>query len=272
MNKKLLIAATIGTSIAISGCVTTAPNGKIEIPFLSTDGDKISVDNTPILIKVPSDSNIIASRGDKVVGDLAIPNLVLTKIPGASYSRIFIENKSDNDFTVHVRNDNGVAGSGVKYRVSYSLSQTNGSGYTITLTPQFRSEYQQGLIGKFPIPKFPDNALRDYLKSFTLVYKFEVDSQYNSDALMANFLRLAKVQRNMNGRPDPVTGKIYSQVFQTQYKDKAANYTVQTYPYRQGSKAVIHMELPARETSPNEIDFDIIINDIKSELERIANS
>ena len=272
MGKAFFISAIIGISTLVSGCVTTAPNGKIELPFLSTDGEKTPVDTTPIVIKVPGDSNIIVSRDQKVIGDLAIPNMSATHIPGASYSRIFIEKKTEQDFVVHVRNDNGVAGSGVKYTVGYKIDRNANGAYTVTLQPQYKSQYQQGLIWKFPVPNFTGSALREYLKTFTLVYKFEVNSQYNSDAVMANFLRLAKVKRNSSASPDPVTGKIYSQIFQTQYKDKVANYTVQTYPYRSGSKAVIHMELPARETSANEIDFQNIINDLKVELESIANS
>lgn len=261
-------------TVVLSGCGTMTQNGSSlgGLNFLSTDGEKQFIDTTPIQVKVPDDVGVLRKSSDTIVGDLIIPNLSVTHIPNASYSRVFVENKTAENFVVHARNDNGIAGSGIKYNISYVMHPGKGNAYQVVFTPNFKTDYKQGLIGKFPLPNFPETAMRDYLRSFSLIYKFEVDSKYNSESIMANFMRMAQVKRNTRGMADPVTGKIFNQYFETKYQDKVASYVVEVFPYRNGSKAVIHMELPAVETSPNEVDFEIVIRDLKSEMERIVNS
>ncbi|GAA4413003.1 hypothetical protein GCM10011450_24100 [Advenella faeciporci] len=274
MKRKLLTLTMVGVAVVLSGCDTMNQNGGSlgSLNFLSTDGEKKTINTTPIKIKVPDDAGILRKNSNTIVGDLIIPNLSVTHIPNASYSRVFVENKTDKDFVVHARNDNGIAGSGIKYNISYEMLPGKGNAYQVVLTPNFKTEYQQGLIGKFPLPNFTEEAMREYLRAFSLIYKFEVDSKYNSESTMANFMRMATVQPNTRGMADPVTGKIFNQYFETEYQGKAAGYFVEVFPYRDGSKAVIYMELPTVETSSNEVDFEIIIKDLKSEMDRIVNS
>lgn len=89
---------------------------------------------------------------------------------------------------------------------------------------------------------------------------------------MANFMRMAVVKNQAAGFADPVTGKIYKQYFQINYAGETANYTVQVFPYRSGSKAVINMELPVVETSPNTVEFERIISDLRKQLTTIVQS
>lgn len=263
-----------GISIVVAGCVSNPSQGGIVegSGILSTDGDVTSVSYPPLKIVVPGDPGIIRPTGNAVVGDLVISNVSKTYIPDAHYGRVFIDNKTPESFTVHSRLDNGTAGSGVKIKVGYKMTPNGNSGYIVEFKPQSRSEYQQGLFLKKPVPNFTESSLRNYLKSFTLWYKFEIDTQYGSDAIMANFIRMAAVKNKTTGFSDPITGKIYKQYFQINYAGVSANYTVQVFPYRNGSKAVINMELPVVETSENTVEFEKIINDLRQQLTAIAQS
>ncbi|HXE39833.1 MAG TPA: hypothetical protein VN639_15320 [Azonexus sp.] len=274
MKKILLLLAVAGVSMIVTGCVTNPSQGGIVQGggILSTDGDATPINYPPLKIVVPGDSGIVRPAGKSVVGDLVIANYSTTFISNAHYGRVFIDKKLPDSFIVHSRVDNGTAGSGVKYKVGYKMTSGADGGYVVDFNPESRSEYQQGLIGKFPVPPFNESSLRGYLKSFTLRYKFEIDAQYGSDAIMANFLRMAVVKNQATGYADPVTGKIYKQYFQVNYSGATANYTVQVFPYRNGSKAVINMELPVVETSPSTVDFGQIISDLRKQLTTIVQS
>lgn len=261
--KKIIAIATVG--LLTCGCASNGAN------ILSTEGEQVAVNPSPLKVIVPEDEHILRTNDKAIVGDLVLRNYSLEFMPGAVYGRVFVENKSPTNFVVHSRIDNGVAGSGVKYTVDYTLTPL-GKGYEVTFVPKTRSTYQQGLIGKFPAPPFNDNSLRSYLKEFTLRYKFEIDTQYGSDSIMANFIRTGKVRNSSAGWKDPITNKIYTQYFILDYAGKQANYTVEVYPYRNGSKAVINMELPVVETSPSVVDFTRIIGDLRKQLTSIVQS
>jgi hypothetical protein len=274
MKKLLVLLAVAGVSIIVTGCVTNPSQGGIVQGggILSTDGDVTPINYPPLKIVVPGDSGIVRPAGNAVVGDLVISNYSTTFIRNAHYGRVFIDKKLPDSFTVHSRVDNGTAGSGVKYKVGYKTTPSTDGGYSVDFNPESRSEYQQGLIGKFPVPPFNETALRNYLKSFTLRYKFEIDTEYGSDAIMANFMRMGIVKNQAAGFADPVTGKIYKQYFQINYAGTTANYTVQVFPYRKGSKAVVNMELPVVETSANTVEFERIISDLRKQLTTIVQS
>lgn len=274
--KKIFIKSLVvsGLSIVVAGCVSNPAKGGFQqgTGILATDGNLTAVTYPTMKIIVPADSGVIRASNSAVVGDLVIPNFTTTFMRNAHYGRVFIENKQVDSFVVHSRVDNGTAGSGVKYVVGYKKIENPTGGYAVEFKPQNRSEYQQGLIGKFPVPPFNEASLNSYLKSFTLRYKFEIDAQYGSDAIMANFMRMAIVKNQPTGFTDPLSGNIYKQYFQINYSGAIANYTVQVFPYRNGSKAVINMELPVIETSKNSVDFEKIIFDLRKQLTTIVQS
>lgn len=161
MKKLLVISlASIGASILVTGCVSNPSQGGLQQGggILATDGTATPVNYPHLKIVVPGDPGIIRPAGSTIVGDLVIPNFSTTFIRNAHYGRVFIDNKLPDSFIVHSRVDNGTAGSGVKYKVGYKITPDANGGYTVGFNPQSRSEYQQGLIGKFPIP--PSMRLR----------------------------------------------------------------------------------------------------------------
>lgn len=140
----------------------------------------------------------------------------------------------------------------------------------MTFTPTDRGTYQQGLIGKFPVPDFSDSDLAAYLHNSELHYKFEVNSPYPSEAVFANFERLASPIANQTDERDQMTGKVFAERFHIPYGGGDIHFNLETYPYHNGSKAVIYAAVPATETAPGEVDFAVLLADVKRRLEMIA--
>ena len=270
--------AILSTCILTAGCMATNPiKDVVDVINNATAGDPTStpVSSAPVTLKVPNDPGIQqrkpAPYTTVIVRDVGYDSRAVTVMPGAMYSRILNEALTPTNFTVHVRTDNGVAGSGIRYNVGYAVRE-NAKGYEVTFSPISRSTYQQGLIGRFPLPDFTDTNLRQHIASLQIIYKFEVDSPYNTDSVTSNFLRSTEARTAHQGWADPVTGKIYSTYYVAKLHGKEMRFVVQVFPYRNGSKAVINATIPGLETSANTVDFDILIKDARRMLEGIARS
>lgn len=270
--------ALLSVSTLTAGCMATNPiKDVVDVVNNTTAGDPTSmpVKIAPVTLKVPNDPGIqqrkAAPYTTVIVRDVGYDSRSLTVMPGAVYARLLHEALTPTTFTVHVRTDNGVAGSGIRYQVAYSVRE-NGQGYEATFSPTTRSTYQQGLIGRFPLPDFTDENLRQHLGALQILYKFEVDSPYNADSVTANFMRNAEARTARQGWADPVTGKIYSTYYVSKLRGKDMTYVVQVYPYRNGSKAVIHATITGQETSPNTVDFGLLIKEARGMLETMVRS
>jgi len=266
--------AMLVATILVAGCAGNPIQQGVK-SALTSDSEAQSVSMHSLTLKVPNDPGIqqrpVANYSTVIVRDIGYDSRSATIMADAMYRRVLNESLTPNSFVVHVRTDNGVAGSGVRYSVGFNIEES-GAGYSVVLKPETRSTYQQGLIGKFPVPTFFDSDLRTYLTSLQLVYRFEVDSPYNSESVTANFMRRAKPRTDRQGWADPVTGKIYSTSFTSRLRGKDLLYTVQVYPYRNGSKAVINAIVQGVETSPDTVDFGVLIKDARAMLEDIAKS
>lgn len=272
------LAVVLSASVLLGGCMATNPaRDLVDVINSTTAGDPTStrVNIAPITLKVPNDPGIQqrkpAPYTTVIVRDVGYDSRSVTMMPGAMYSRLRYEALTPTTFTMHVRTDNGMSGSGIRYQVGYSVRE-NGHGYEATFAPSTRSTYQEGLIGRFPLPNFTDENLRQQLGALQLVYKFEVDSPYNTDSVTANFMRNAEVRTDRQGFADPVTGKIYSTYYVAKLNGRNMPFVVQVFPYRNGSKAVIHATIPGQETSPNTVDFGVLIKDARRMLEGVARS
>lgn len=270
--------AILSACTLMAGCMATDPiKDVVDVINNATAGDPTStpVSIGPVTLKVPNDPGIQqrkpAPYTTVIVRDVGYDSRAVTVMPGAMYSRILNEALTPTSFTVHVRTDNGVSGSGIRYNVGYAVRE-NAKGYEVTFSPKSRSTYQQGLIGRFPLPDFTDTNLRQHISGLQIIYKFEVDSQYNTDSVTSNFLRNTEARTARQGWADPVTGKIYSTYYVAKLRGKEMPFVVQVFPYRNGSKAVINATIPGLETSPNTVDFDILIKDARRMLEGIARS
>lgn len=241
--------------------------------ILSTTPENYSPVSVPsVTIKVPNDPGILRTTKQGMIRDLG------TLDEWDSFYRdnvqmnyaVRSEDANESKFTVHARVSNGTAGSGVKYSVGFTVTDNGNGAYSVTYTPLERGTYQQGLFGKFSVPNFTDNDLVSYLRSGGLHYKFEVNTSYPSDSVFANFERLANPRDFQYGQTDPVTGKIFKKRYQISYGASQINFTLEAYPYRNGSKAVVYTIVPATETAPGEVDYAVILSDVKHLLEKIA--
>ena len=190
-------------------------------------------------------------------------------VNGNDVFRLYQMPQGPNSFIVHSRHDNCVAGSGVKYVVNYTRSETS-AGLTLTFKPVERSTYQAGLIMPFPVPNFDDRALINYLEEPVVEYEFEMNSTFNKDAVFANFVRLAG---NRFGRPENAPGAAnLRDRFAIQINGKQVELSVSVFPYRDGSKATIHACIPGIETAPSTVDYNQLFQLVKTQVGAIVNS
>jgi hypothetical protein len=273
LRKKPLFVVVAFAVVALSGCATngqfdvTNPLGTITKPPHTHE----AIAATPITIFVPSDPNIRAGTGTQIVRDIRLEPWSVTAMPGAMYYRLFVENNSGNSLQVEARVDNGVVGSGLIYDVNYAVKQMR-DGYEVVFTPVDKETYQQGLVGKFPVPNFTLDNLRTYLTSFKVYYEFDINSKYNPDSVYANFARLVQVQNFRAGERDPITNKIYKNWFISSVDGKKFRYVLQTYPYHNGTKAVIYASVPPIENSNGIYDYGTSIRDIRKQITTVANN
>ena len=246
----------------------------------------------PITYIVPKDEGIIHQPG--LIEDLVFMNTgkygygtekdIYSKVLGTihtstyrSYAVDTLTSKliSKNTMTVERRleyRSNKNFGSGRRYYVNFTDTPVN-NGYKVTLLPVKMETYQaKELVNPMPVPEFDQGTLMRYLLATEIYYRFEVNSEYNSESVHANFIRVLQSRAFGDGERDPVTGKIFKQQFVLPYKDQEILFTEETYPYRNGSKAVMYLRIPATLTSPNTIDYGIILNDIKENLRKIVKS
>ncbi|NLA17773.1 hypothetical protein GPU89_11310 [Burkholderia cepacia] len=271
--------AIVVAAASLAACGATNPlqqAGQGIMGALTSDAGRTDVSSQkPVVLKIPNDPGIqprkVAPYSTVIVRDVGYDSRSVQVIANAQYYRLRFENLTPGSFVVHARTDNGVAGSGVKYDVNFNV-QESPKGYQVAFQPMTRNAYQQGLIGKFPVPNFNDADLRTQLTSLQIVYRFEVDSPYNSESVTANFMRLARPMTARQGWADPVTGKIYSSYFVSTLHGRDMTYVTQVYPYHNGSKAVITAVITGVETAPDTVDFGVLINDARHMLENIAKS
>ncbi|MDY0212853.1 MAG: hypothetical protein RBR06_07585 [Desulfuromonadaceae bacterium] len=262
MKSMLYRIATFSLSaFALAACVSTGPNKAPEI-----SATPISIE--AITYNVPNSEGVIRSGG--LIKDLSFPSM--SRFIGTGhYERLLYQDKTPSTFVVHRRVDNGTAGSGIKYTVGYTVTDSN-SGYSVSLKPQEYITYQQGLIGKFPIPNYGVSDLRNTLASSTLYYKFDIDSPYSSESVYANFLRLVKHVSFRPGEKDPVTGKIFKDRFVLTSRNNEVRFVIEAYPYRNGSKVIVSAAIPGAETSQNVIDFGVLIREIEQKLLEVVKA
>jgi hypothetical protein len=262
------IVTSFIAALALVGC---ASHGGGAAPQ-ADKGATAPVTVAPITVILPNDPGIRPSLSGTPYSRVQFGENNPPCNPAANGNNIFRLYQmplSPASFIVHSRHDNCVAGSGVKYVVNYTRTETP-AGLTLTLQPVERSTYQEGLIMKFPVPGFDDRALVGYLEEPMVSYEFEVNSTFNKDAVFANFVRLAA---NRYGRPEQGAATLnLKDRFAIQINGRLVELGVSVFPYRDGSKATIHAFIPGIETSPSTIDYGKLFDTVKAQVTAIVNS
>lgn len=177
----------------------------------------------------------------------------------------------EGGFFVERRTDNGTSGSGKIYQVNCAVEK-NKDNMVIKFQPVAYKTYQQGLILPFKVPSFTEQELIEYIAKQSVFLSLELTSPYNTESTYANFMRLTENISGLRGEKDSITAKLYKGQFVLSSKYGKVVFSLETFPYRNGSKAVINLAIPGSFTSDNEVDFVVIIKEIKAQLENIVNS
>jgi hypothetical protein len=85
-------------------------------------------------------------------------------------------------------------------------------------------------------------------------------------------MRLASPIADARGWREPVTGKVYGRYYTAKLRGVDMPFSVEVYPYRNGAKAVISAAMTGVETSPNVVDYGVLIREARKMLEDIARS
>lgn len=263
MHQAVCSFAIFCAVMALGGCVATSPSKPAEPVAVAP------VTIQPITYAIPIDAGLIQRRG--IVEDLSFSDF--SYYSTGKRDKLTTRRLGENSLMIERRTEteSGIAGSGKRVRVDFSVEKL-ASGYKAVLRPIEYTTYQQGVVLPFPVPKFDDRDVSDHLLSAELHYRIEVNSEFNSESTHANFMRTLKTRGFKQGEKDPVTGKIFKQQFVLPYRGKDILFVLETFPYRNGSKAVMHLRIPAVFTSPNTVDYKTILDEVKGKLTEVVKA
>jgi len=290
-NTKWRITVAALACAVMAGCAPTFNQAGAKDP----NAGVASVNAQPLQIKVPKDTGVhprsvqglsVVVRdltySDKFSKDAPVvkystfagQQVVTTYSNSAAFSRVLFESPQNDSFTVHSRKEDGAGSSGVRFRIQYTITDEP-DGYTVNFKPVTRQAYQYGMNGlmhSVPLPDFKVTDVYDVLARVSIVYRFEVDTPYPTDSITANFMRSTAVQQITDGYKDPVTGKVISTAYQLPMGDTMVRFSVDAYPYRNGSKAVITALIPGRRTGATMVEFKNMMDEVEKAVTTIAQS
>ena len=255
MMKKIALCFSL-VPVVLAGCAGMTPQPAQNVQLTNPQ---------TITVIIPNDKAVDASKITRINFD--------NRWGGhrEKQEKIAVINKTNSSFKVERRTDNGTAGSGKIYNVNYTVENSNDTT-VIKFQPTDYRTYQQGLVLPFAVPIFTEEDLTEYLIKQPVYYNLEINSQYNTESTYSNFIRLVERAKVVQGEKDPVTGKIFKDKFAIPYKNGKIFFSMESFPYRNGSKIIVHLVVPGSFTSDNVVDFGIILTDIKTRLEGVANS
>ncbi|WP_026842902.1 hypothetical protein [Citrifermentans bremense] len=260
--KGILLAVLSLLALQLTGCANLGPKPTQVFPLVN-----------------PKTVTVIVPDNKEVDGNVYTTCSIRNAIWAREYYQgqisrqqlIRVQLKTGSSFDIDRRVDNGVSGSGTVYSVNYSLKHDH-TNTILQMTPTQRKTYQGGLIMSWEPPTFTEEDLFSYLCSQQVGYRVEINSEFNTESIFSNFKRLATEEQFRQGEKDDVTGKIFKNRFSMMVDDTKVYFSVETFPYRNGTKAIIYLSVPGRYTSENTVDFNVILKDLKTKLEAIINA
>lgn len=157
----------------------------------------------------------------------------------------------------------------------------------IELVPYARwnSKRKNALGIPYEIPEFPPSELKEFLSTVSVQVKYEIDSPYKKEAILANFKRImgysvpsdaAKrimIDPSHDGVHNIYKGDAYPGFFMSLDKNSEGMAHVGVQPYRDGSKVVMTVVVLAWNIRPGEpIDLKTRIDQVKSKLHSIVTN
>jgi hypothetical protein len=208
-------------------------------------------------------SNIYFVRGIDIESDPQRSLIICSEYDGERFGATY-RGEKDTEYSSYVR-----------YYVQVNVEDKEDK-YVVSLIP-INKEVVRGCgplcTSHYDIPDFTEKKLIKFLSETSIGFKVEIDSPYNTESTYSNFKRLLREEALGQPYSDPVTGKIYKSAFYLPKDNKRVKLFVDVYPYRNGSKAVISVELTVSvdpDTKVSDIGKDIL--NVKAELERIVKS
>ena len=167
-----------------------------------------------------------------------------------------------------------IAGTGARwaaytrYNLAVSMEE-RGDEYLITLLPTtIDRKGDKSLTMELFVPPFTTQELYALLSKPHVVFKMEVDSQYDEKATFANFRRLlGEPGKSLwSGKPS----------FHLKTGSHPAEIAVELWPYRTGSKVVVEVDVElsptATEPGVRTINVQPFIDEVKKEIEAVVKS
>ena len=249
MFKKVITVALFASTLA--ACKSTPPPADV------------SLTNTPsVSYKLPLDQKVDISFNtyNKCVsyGDSGC-----TKYDSIKFGR------QSGDVVVTRRVHNGISGSGAIYTINETTERTADSSI-VKYQPVKMSSYQQGLILPFAVPSMD---IAGYLSNTQFKTKFEINSEYPSQSVKANFDRMMNKARrdfriygNTNSKLD------LEDYYMVDVEGAQVVMLVESFPYRNGSKVVVNAVVQTRKSSNGVIDVAAIMKSIEEKVAQVVNS
>ncbi|MGV6817462.1 MAG: hypothetical protein ACWA44_09390 [Thiotrichales bacterium] len=256
--KKLRIFALLTTALHAGGCATT---GSSTAPKAQWE----SVNPPMVVYRIPAN----------LAADISTLNLKQFNKGEKAKQEQLRWDQSGAQLTVERRTHNGIAGSGVVYRIQVSHKDVGGIT-ELQLQPMQKRAYQQGTFLPFAVPTFD---VHDFLSAARVSYKLELNSDFPPGAVKANFDRLLpKKQPTAQDMQQLVLARLSGKTvqlddrYQLTLKGAAADIEVETYPYRSGSKAVIVATVRTQPNAEHLIDLAALFAQIEAKMQQIIDA
>lgn len=249
MVKKIITVALLASSLV--ACKSTPPPADVSL-----------TNNPSITYKLPLDQSV----------DIKFDTYNRCVEYGDSGScmkshMLKFERKAGN-VVVERRVASPINSAGSKYTIQETTSRDGGNSI-ITYQPLKLSSYETGLLA----PNAPKIDLADYLSTTQFSTKFEINSDFPSVSVKANFDRLMNKARN----DFRVYGNTSSDLdledyYMVDVEGAQVVMLVESFPYRNGSKIVVNAVVQTRKPSNGVIDVAAIMKSLEEKVGEVVNS
>jgi hypothetical protein len=178
----------------------------------------------------------------------------------------------ESSFTVEGKG--GTSGKeSVKYDGVISQGQTRGNRELIFSLQNMSTTYLINSTSgnKLSSYSFPLSDVTNSASRAEYRWQLDFNSEFNSESVRANFVRLSRREAITKGDPDSVAGKIFKERFWIRVANEDVRVNIEVFPYRNGSKVIVYTQLKGVLTGQT-VDFSKAASALKLEVERIVKS
>lgn len=162
-------------------------------------------------------------------------------------------------------------GSAIVYNVSKTITETD-DAMIVEFTPNTVLKVSEALVIGFAIPQL---NIYDYLTRTQIKTSFEIDSEFPSTSVKANFDRLLPkvryVNRYIKTNRQSIDSNLKQQdLYEMVVSDQAKVFiNIQTFPYRNGSKVITEAFVEVNSEGNSEINLVEIMKNVQTKVQNI---